>query len=87
MTTTAKRSRFIRNAWLTYRTAVFPARASSTQLRETRRAFYAGAEMLLCEILISLSPGPDSTEPDEDYLTQLHDELRAFAEDVKEGRA
>jgi hypothetical protein len=77
----------IAQAWDDYRAIVVPKNAGPTQVQECRRAFYAGAESLLVVILQGLSPGPDSTPSDEDYIARLHAELHAFARDCKEGRA
>lgn len=77
----------VAQAWDDYRAIVIPKNAGPTQVRECRRAFYAGAESLLVQIMQGLSPGPDSMQSDEDYLNALHAELHAFAREVKEGRA
>jgi hypothetical protein len=77
----------VHDAWASYRAIVIPTDAGHAQVKECRRAFYAGAEMLLVEIMRGLSPGPDSTQSDEDYLGGLHQELLQFAADVKSGRA
>jgi hypothetical protein len=77
----------VRDAWESYRGQVLPVTAPPIQVRETRRAFYAGAEMLMLQILKGLSPGPNSMQSDEDYLAALHYELHAFAADVKAGKA
>lgn len=84
---TAKRSGAMRAAWNDYRAKVMPKDAPAIQLQECRHAFYAGAETLLVAILRGLTPGPNSTRSDEDYIAAIHDELLAFARDVKEGRA
>jgi hypothetical protein len=77
----------VREAWDLFRTKVYPPTTPPIQIREARRAFYAGAEMLMLQILKGLSPGPNSMESDEDYLAALHYELHAFAADVKAGKA
>jgi hypothetical protein len=65
----------VRKEWESYRREVLPATASAIQIQESRRAFYAGAEMLMCAILRGLDP------------TALDAELREFATDVQQGRA
>ena len=82
-----RRAQTVRDAWSDYRRKVMAASAPADQIRETRRAFYAGAEVLLCQILAGLDPGPDTTESDMEYLVALHNELLQFARDVQEGRA
>jgi hypothetical protein len=81
------RSGAVLAAWNNYRAKVIPKDAPAVQLLECRRAFYAGAETLLSAILRSMAPGPDVTQADEDYIAAVHNELLAFAQDVKEGRA
>lgn len=77
----------VRSTWNEYRRMVLPATAPAIQLQECRRAFYAGAEMLMVAIMAGLDPGPGATPSDLDYLTELHQELLAFAQEVQEGRA
>jgi hypothetical protein len=77
----------VREAWDLFRTKVYSPTTPPIQLMECRRAFYAGAEILMLQILNGLSPGPNSMQSDEDYLAALHDEIHAFAADVKAGRA
>ena len=81
------RHRTVRDEWNDYRAKVVPATAPPMQVRECRRAFYAGAEMLMCQILNTMSPGTDAMQSDMDYIALLHNELLAFAADVKAGRA
>ena len=84
--TTAK-TNIVANAWADYRRSVIPVGAPPVQLKESKRAFYAGAEMLILAIMNGLSAGPDSSPEDEGMLEAIHTELLAFARDVKEGRA
>jgi hypothetical protein len=79
--------RTVEQAWGDYRLLVVPKTAGPAQIKELRRAFYAGAESLMVQILNGLSPGADCTPSDEDYLTALQAELLAFARDVKKGLA
>jgi hypothetical protein len=51
------RHRTVRDEWNEYRQKVLPPTAPPIQVRECRRAFYAGAEMLMIQILHGLSPG------------------------------
>jgi hypothetical protein len=77
----------VRDEWLSYRLQVIPSDAPSRQIAECRRAFYAGAEMLLTAIMSGLDPDKEPTQADQDYLAALHTELLTFARDVKEGKA
>ncbi len=68
-----------------YKTAAIPQDASETQVRETRRAFYAGAEamMTICHYV-----GQDSVSEDkaQNILVDADQELREFSKAVLEGR-
>jgi hypothetical protein len=77
----------IEQGWDDYRRAVIPREAGVVQIQEMRRAFYAGAESLMVQIINGLSPGPESTPGDVDYLSALNVELHNFAEAVKKGMA
>jgi hypothetical protein len=79
--------RTVRDAWNDYREKVLPFTAPPIQIRECRRSFYAGAEMLMCEILNGLDPSPGATQSDIDYIATLHEELLRFARDVERGMA
>ena len=74
----------VAQAWDDYRAIVMPKNAGPTQVKECRRAFYAGAETLFAMTRL-LEPAfiPD----DAAYVANLHDELIAFAHDVQEGVA
>lgn len=62
--------------------------APAVQLREMRRAFYAGATSVLHLMTRDLDEGTDEvTEEDVAVLDGLAAELKAFADDVKQGRA
>lgn len=77
----------VETAWLTYRHLVMPADAVPVQIQECRRAFYAGAQMLLTELLAMVSPGDECTEEDLQKMDQVQTELEQFSLDVSEGRA
>ena len=66
---------------------ILPADCSPLQRRETRRAFYAGAEGLLKAIMADLSDEPDGTPSDMGLMLSIDRELRQFARLVKDGRA
>ena len=78
-------ARTIADMWATYQGAVLPDDAPPIQVQETRRAFYAGAHILLCDL-------PGMTEDvSEDAgvarLEALHRECQAFFVLVAAGRA
>lgn len=74
-------------AWLSY-DALLPATAGETQRRETRRAFYAGAQALLgiaCNAIVVDEKEP--TDEELQVLPRLQLELEAFAIDIERGLA
>lgn len=72
--------RRIGEGWESYRAGVVPFDAPAVQVRETRKAFYAGAWAAL-NLLLEL--GRDSLSEDEGAraLEALHEECRAFSAD------
>lgn len=85
--TTRRNHRRIEDVWLSYLTLVIPKGAPEGQVRECKRAFYAGAEALLTTVMGMLSPDAEPTPEDLKNMDDLHRELLRFAVDVKEGRA
>lgn len=75
----------MREQWETYQSAVIPPEAPPVQLKESRRAFYAGAQALLGVVLNMLSPGLDVADEDVAKMTELDLELREFVEQIKRG--
>jgi hypothetical protein len=73
--------------WDSYRKHLIPKDASTVQIVESRRAFYAGAQSLLAIIVKMLDPGTDPTEADLRKMGEIDQELKDFCEDVKRGRA
>lgn len=61
-----------------------PMQAGDVQVRETRRAYYAGAAAVLD--LVIKAAVELSDEKAEDYLVFLGEELRAWSEMLEEGR-
>lgn len=79
--------RRLKASWESYRDAVVPPGSNIIQLRETRRAFYAGAQAIFQGIMIGLTPGPDDTPADEQMLTGYQHELEQFCNDLRTGDA
>ncbi len=73
--------------WDQFSRAVFNAGTPPIQRKEMRRAFYAGAEMVLVKIMGAISPGDEPTDSDLEIMSSIHGELRDFGELVKSGRA
>ena len=69
-----------------YQKEVIPQGASETQVRETRRAFFAGAQamMTICQVIAT---DRVTTEEGAMILDQTERELLQFKEDAVEGRA
>lgn len=80
-------SQLIAKVWQSYRDEVIPEWANATQVIESRRAFYAGAEGMLSTVLGILDPGADVTDRDLLTMEAIQDELKEFVENVKAGRA
>lgn len=64
--------------WLGYRYQVVPATAGPVQIEETRRAFYAGAQLLFHSIMMTFAPGKEPTDADFKRIDVIHEELKAF---------
>lgn len=78
----------IEAAWKDYALRVLPADVSLVQLRETRRAFYAGAQALFGEICGRFDSVADEvTQADIRFMDGLKAELDGFKQAVLEGRA
>jgi hypothetical protein len=69
--------------WDSFRLLVVPADAGATQVREMRRAFYAGAEAMRA----TLMSVPDGDVEEMAACDAIQAELERFALDVREGRA
>lgn len=79
-------NRTISSEWDKFVTLVVPPNASQLQLRETRRAFYAGVEAAL---RLQFDIGDASVSEDQGIamIEGWHAEIRQFAADLKAGRA
>jgi hypothetical protein len=73
--------------WTSFEQNVFSPEIGPVQRREMRRAFYSGAAELFSVIMAMLEPGEDATDADLTRMSDLHDELERFKEDLKDGRA
>lgn len=83
--------RRIAAAWAQYHERVLPPDAGRIQVKESKRAFYAGAEAMIITMLRSFEPstGPEGDEPtdaDMAVMDELRAELMEFARGVGEGR-
>lgn len=73
--------------WTVFEAVVMSPTAPRIQRTEMRRAFYAGAEALLREIMGSLDPEAEVTDADTVIMDQIVAELTAFGEAVGRGEA
>lgn len=83
------KKKLVEAAWSDYRQrALDPIHGIGvTQLRETRRAFYAGASGLFAAIMNILEPGTEATEADLAVMDDIYAEFTAFSEAIKQGKA
>jgi hypothetical protein len=82
--------KLIEQQWRSFYDAIKLAECTATQQREMKRAFFAGARGLLHTMMNALSDtgNPDDvTDYDEKIMECISDELDAFGEEVKAGRA
>jgi hypothetical protein len=77
----------IDKAWRDYELRVLDPLAPEIQRRETKRAFYAGAQAFLGGLLEGLGVGDEPTAPDMRLMDSCVAELEAFAAEVQAGRA
>lgn len=76
----------VAEAWNSYERDVIPSGAPPVQRQETRRAFYAGARILLANLSASLDPDAEPTARDLVRLESIHQELERFLRDMQAGR-
>jgi hypothetical protein len=83
------RRRPITERWESFRVLVMHPEAPPGQVREMRRAFFAGAEALLTLQMRDFENTPDAepTEADMQLMDDIHADIVAFAHEVKAGRA
>ena len=77
----------VATSWNQFAQLVFRPGTSEIQIREMRRAYYAGFHTALLTLLHSVSAGDEPTDTDVSYLDGLHKECERFAEEIKRGRA
>lgn len=75
--------KIIEGGWLGLRLAAIPPNASDIQVREMRKAFFAGAQHLFASIMSILDPGSEPTEKDLQRMTLIHEELAAFVKELR----
>ena len=83
----AKHGSTLAAQWASYDRNVLPATAGDVQRKETRRAFYAGAQALVEVLTHGISDAAELTTDDDALMASVDAELQQFIRDVKEGRA
>lgn len=78
--------RSIASQWDLFRAAVIPPSAGAMQLRETKRAFYAGARALLA-LMEQIAANDEPDDVGADSIEQLLQECVQFAQQVEAGKA
>ena len=71
--------RSVQKQWDSYRAAVVPTQASPVQVQECRRAFYAGAQVMLA-YMTELGGTHISEEAGIEIIQGFHDEMQGFIE-------
>lgn len=64
--------------WIRFKTMCIPGDAGVNQVEDMKKAFYAGARVLMDTIMHNLSSGKCSEKEDEKLLEDLELELRDF---------
>jgi hypothetical protein len=75
----------VEREWEEYRRHVLPSNVSTVQLTETRRAFYAGAYLLLSSLTEILGEEQEPTPEDIAKLDAINNELKEFFAKVGTG--
>lgn len=78
------KGKIIEAGWKSMRIMAIPRNASDVQLREMRKAFFAGAQHLFASILCILDPGSEATEKDMERMHLIDKELKEFVAILKE---
>lgn len=73
----------LQEQWISYSSAVIPKDASATQIRETKRAFYAGVNALF--YLQTTMPDGISEDAEVAMMEGWAEELKLFVEGVSNG--
>jgi hypothetical protein len=81
-----KKAMLIAEGWNEYRERVIPSDAHESQVIGSKRAFYAGAQSLLSNILTMLDPGEEPSENDLAMMDDLESEIVQYCLDVLEGK-
>lgn len=76
------KGKVVEMGWLALRKVAIPPDASDTQIREMRKAFFAGAQHLFASINVVLDSDREPTEKDLRRVTLIYEELKAFTKEL-----
>ena len=79
--------RRVREAWERFEKALLPPDCSDVQRQETRRAFYAGAFVVLDVMAEAMSDDDEMTAGDEQVMIDLALEREEYLANLRLGRA
>ena len=68
--------------WESYRLNVLPDEAGEIQIKETRRAFFAGAAIIMETLMLALDPGDEPTDADMQRMADLQAEIDEFGQAI-----
>jgi hypothetical protein len=77
------KGQLIEAGWRSYELIVLDEHASDIQRKETRIAFFAGAQHLYSSIMSILEPGTEPTGNDLHRMAQIHEELEKFEKELR----
>lgn len=79
--------RRVEEGWRQFEAGVLGPGIGDVQRREMRRAFFAGAFVIMDTLAASMSEGDEMTEGDERVMIDLALEREMYLADLKAGRA
>lgn len=79
--------RRVREAWASFEEALLGLHIGQVQRQEMRRAFYAGAFVIMDTMAAAMSESDDMTSDDERAMLDLAAEREEYLADLKAGRA
>lgn len=75
--------RLIEAGWRSLQIVLFPNGASQIQLKEMRKAYFAGAQHLYASIMAFMEEGEEPTDTDMRRMASIDNELKFFADELK----
>ena len=80
----AEQGKLIEAGWYGYLLGVLPPDAPDIQVKETQKAFMAGAAHLFFSMMSIMDPGgTEPTDADLQKMKMIHQEMHAFQEQLK----